>query len=640
MNVSIKSISLQNFKGCKNATYNFGEKTTIRGRNASGKSTIFDALTWVLFNKDSLGNEKFSIRPLDADGNQIDNVEINVTVVLDIDGKEVELSKTQKQKWTKKRGSDAPTFEGNVNSYEIDGYPKTEKDYKQFISDIVSEDVFKMLTSPTYFHNLPWKEQRAILMRFVDGISDVQLAREHEEFSAIVGELEKAPSTDDIQKKYQKAVTELKKKQSELPTRIDEQERMRVDVDVAELELQKSGLKEKIAENNEKQEDVLAQIEKQKDEIAGLKVKLGDMQRTANEKSEKKRNEIETQIVEKNRCLYEIANTIQKNNREIAGYEQDIESGTKQRNRLAEQWKTVKAEQFDENTAICPTCHRELPQDERERLLSEFEASKAERLAKIEKDGFAAKEDVENAKKMIEQLEQCNKENESNKAKLENEILKLEKQMSEIPTSTDISGTDEYKAIQQQITDKESVLQQANATDEIRLTLKYKESQLQEQLTEVERQIAKAEQNAQIDDRIAELQMQQREVAQKVSDAEKMLYTLEQFIRFKMDRVSESINAKFDGVSFKLFENQINGGLKETCELTVHGVPYGSLNNGHKIVAGLKIIKALQELYGVSVCAWIDNAESVNNFNIPYMNCQLILLSVDDGDLMVETTQQ
>lgn len=636
MNVSIKSIILQNFKGCKSATYNFGKKTTISGANATGKTSIFDALTWVLFNKDSLGNEKFSIRPLDKDGNQIDNVEINVTAILDIDGKEVELSKTQKQKWTKKRGSDAPTFDGNVNSYEIDGYPKSEKDYKQFISDIVSEDVFKMLTSPTYFPNMPWKEQRAILMRFVNDVSDAQLAREHEEFSAIVGELEKA-STDDIQKKYQKSVTELKRKQSELPTRIDEQERMRVNIDVAELELQKSVLKEKIAENKARQYDVSAQIEKQKDEIAGLKVKLGDMQRSANEESEKKRNEIETQIVEKNRCLYEIANTIQKNNREIARYEQDIESGTSRRNYLAEQWKSVKAEQFDENTAICPTCHRELPQDERERLLSEFEASKAERLAKIEKDGFQSKDDVENAKKMIEQLERCNKENESNKAKLESEVAELEKRLSEIPVSTDISRTDEYKAIQQQITDKESALQQTNAADEARQQLKAECDSLQEQLMEVERQIAKAEQNAQIDDRIAQLHSEQREVAQRVSDAEKMLYTLEQFIRFKMDRVSESINAKFDGVSFKLFENQINGGLKETCELTVDGVPYGSLNNGHKIVAGLKIIKALQELYGVSVCTWIDNAESVNDFNIPDMDCQLILLLVDDGELMVET---
>ena len=638
MKVSIKSISLQNFKGCKNATYNFGEKTTIRGRNASGKSTIFDALTWVLFNKDSLGNEKFSIRPLDKDGKQIDNVEINVTAILDIDGKEVELSKTQKQKWTKKRGSDSPTFEGNVNSYEIDGYPKTEKDYKQFISDIVSEDIFKMLTSPTYFPNMPWKEQRSILMRFVDDVSDAQLAREHEEYSAIVGELEKAPSTDDIQKKYQKAVSDLKKKQTELPVRIDELSTQKIEIDVAELELQKSTLKEKIAENKAKQEDVLAQIEKQKDEISVLNVQLSDMQRAANEKNEKKRKEIQMQIDEKNGYLYNIENTIQKNNREIAGYEQDVESGTRQRNRLAEQWKLVKAEQFDENTAVCPTCHRELPHDEQERLLNEFEASKAERLAKIEKDGFQAKEDIENAKKMIEQLEQCNKDNESNKAKLESEVAELENQLSEIPETIDISNTDEYKAIQQQITDKESALQQENATDEIRLTLKYKESQLQDQLTEVERQIAKAEQNAQIDDRISELQSEQREVAQKVADAEKILYILEQFIRFKMDRVSESINAKFDGVSFKLFENQINGGLKETCEITVDGVPYGSLNNGHKIVAGLKIIKALQELYGVSVCTWIDNAESVNDFNIPDMNCQLILLSVDDGELMVETT--
>ena len=103
-----------------------------------------------------------------------------------------------------------------------------------------------------------------------------------------------------------------------------------------------------------------------------------------------------------------------------------------------------------------------------------------------------------------------------------------------------------------------------------------------------------------------------------------------------MDSISESINSNFEGISWKLFENQINGGLKETCELTVNGVPYGSLNAGHRIVSGLQIVKALQNLYGVSMPVFIDNAESINDFNMPIMDCQTILLKVSDGDLKVE----
>ena len=165
MNVLIKSVALENFKGARNVICDFDCKNaSVSGANATGKTTIFDAVWWTLFNKDSLGNEKFSIRPLDEDGQPIHNVEIKVTLVLNVNGREMELCKTQKEKWVKRRGSEVAELQGNENLYAIDGYPKTERDYKLAIADLVSEDVFKMLTSTTYFTSLKWKEQRDILM--------------------------------------------------------------------------------------------------------------------------------------------------------------------------------------------------------------------------------------------------------------------------------------------------------------------------------------------------------------------------------------------------------------------------------------------------------------------------------------------
>ena len=236
MKTVIKQIALQNFKGCKkNEPYVFdGKNVTVCGANGSGKTTIFDAFTWLLFGKDSLDNAKFEIRPLDKDGKQIDNVEIFVSATLDIDGKEVELKKTQKQNWVKKRGTQNPVLQGNVNEYEIDGYPRSEKDYKEYINGIVSDDLFKMLTNPTYFPNMPWKDQRATIMKFASDVSDIELATEDSRFAELLPEIEKAPSTDDIKNKYQKSLNELKKKQIELPVRIDEIINSKVDIDVAE----------------------------------------------------------------------------------------------------------------------------------------------------------------------------------------------------------------------------------------------------------------------------------------------------------------------------------------------------------------------------------------------------------------------
>lgn len=641
MKAVIKQIILQNFKGCKNATYTFdGKNVTVCGANGSGKTTIFDAFTWLLFGKDSLDNAKFEIRPLDVDGKQIDNVEICVAATLEIDGKEVELKKTQKQNWVKKRGTQNPVLQGNVNEYDIDGYPRSAKDYEEYINGIVSDDLFKMLTNPTYFPNMPWKEQRNIIINLVPGFSDAEYATEDSRFTELLPEIEKAPSMDDIKNKYQKSLNELKKKQIELPVRIDEQSKNKVDIDVAELELLKNSLNEQIADVKSKIADANKQFdERQKlsDGIMELKFAESDLVRKENEELVEKKRTIRSQIDEKNDYLLNISNGIQRNNREIANYEYDIETGEKVRSRLAEQWESVNAEVFDENTAICPTCHRELPTEEIESLRSAFAKSKTERLAKIEKEGTEAKQNIENAKAMITKLQECNKDNLANKNKLEKEVTDLEKQLSELPTSIDVTGTEEYKAIQSQIAEKEQAMSQMNNASSIRESLEAEVEDLHIEYTEVEKQIAMSQKNVEIDERIEELQEEQRITAQKIADVEKMLYMLDEFIKYKLDKISDSINAMFDGISFKLFDIQLNGGVKEVCECTVNGVPYGSLNNGHRIIAGLQIIKALQKLYGAYLPIFIDNAESVNDFNLPDMDCQLIKLKVsDDKDLRIE----
>ncbi len=639
--MKIKSITIQNFKGCKDKTYTFdGKNATVSGANATGKTTILDAFWWLLFNKDSLGNEKFSVRPLDENGKQIDNIEIKVSAVFENNGRDMEFSKVQKQKWVKRRGTDVTELQGNENLYEMDGYPKTEKDYKAAISDIVSEEIFKMITNPTYFPSLKWKEQRDILMRFVSEISDYELASGNDKFAGLLDELMKAPSTDDIKAKYQKALNEWKKKQAELPVRIDEAEKSRVDIDVAEYELGKKAVLELIKSNKEKQEDVSKQLEEHKalsDGALELKFALGDLERKANAENQEKRRNLRKQIDEKTGLLLNIDDGIKRNNREISSCEDDIERKSNEKNRLAEQWKKVNAETFDESTTICPTCNRPLPDDEIEQLRANFEKSKAERLAKIVTDGNNAKSEIETDKSAIENLKKCNEENLAKKQALEQEIAELEKQLAEIPSSVDVSQTDEYKELEKRIAEKESALSKMNNASELRRNLENELEDLNGKLLEIEKKIALAEKNTEIDDRIAELQAEQKDIAQKVADQEKMLYLLEEFIRYKMDKVSSDINKQFDGINFKLFENQLNGGLKETCELTVNGVPYGSLNNGHRIIAGLQIIKALQGLYGVSMPVFIDNAESINDFNLPTIDCQVICMKVtEDREVKVE----
>lgn len=676
MKLKIRSLHMENFKGIKMLDVTFSGKTKISGQNAVGKTTIFDAFTWLLFNKNSAGEEKFNVRPLDKDGNRIDNVEIKVVAVLDVDGKEIELSKVQKQNWVKKRGTDTVALQGNVNSFEIDGYPKSEADFKEYISSLAqSEDMFKMLTNPQYFSSLKWKDQRDILMRLATDVSDVELAQTDAKYAPLLGELEKAPSTDDIRAKFSKALSGWKKKQAEIPVRIDEAEKSKVDVDVAEQELAKVDLVRRIAECDKKMENAGSALGDLRSKEMQLQFDMSGMEQTMNRELSNKRSIMDAELRDCKNELEHFAVTISLKEKQISDNEKTITDADAERKKLGEQYNSEKAKAFDEtpylfdeskwifdeSTTVCSLCGQKLPADKIEQLKADFEERKTKakadakrklndsksdfitrkesNLEEIKADGFAKKNLIGELTKKNADLQMeidSLKKQEQGTFTNKEELCKL---LSEIPEEADYSQNEEYvklKVEHDKVFAKIEKLESEGA-DSVVDELKAEKADLQAQLDEVNAIIAKASMNVEIDERIAQLQAEQKEIGQKVADQEQMLYLLEEFIRFKMDKISDSINSHFKTVNFKLFEMQLNGGMKDCCECTVNGVPYSALNSGHRIVAGLDIIRSLSELYGVSVPIFVDNAESLNEFNVPDMDAQLILLSVSaDKQLKVE----
>lgn len=678
MRMILKSLHGENFKGIKSIDIKFGEKKTkISGQNASGKTTIFDIFSWLFFNKNSAGEEKFNVRPLDKDGHQIDNVEIKVVGVIEVDGKEVELSKVQKQNWVKKRGTDTVTLQGNVNSFEIDGYPKSEAEFKAYISGLAqSEEMFKMLTNPQYFSSLKWKDQRDILMKLTTEVSDVELAKTDAKYAPLIGELEKAPSTDDIRAKFSKALSEWKKKQAEIPVRIDEAEKSKVDVDVAEQELLKADLERKIEAVDDRMENAGTEIGRLRGKEMQLQFDMSGIMQVMNDELSAKRRGLDSAKDDATREFNDLHNQIQSAENQIKANEKTISDTDAERKNLGVEYNAEFSKAFDEmpylfdeskwkfdesTTTVCSLCGQKLPQDKIESLKADFEQKKVDAKARATKqleDARKAFDDAKGAKLkgLINKgnacradIERLNKEN----AKSQEDIAELKeqeskalakqndyaKQLSEIPSEADYSQNEEYVKLK---TEHDKILAdvaklESEGADKVVTDLKAEKANLQSQLEEVNKVIAQAANNVAIDDRIETLRDEQKEIGQKVADQEQMLYLLEEFIRFKLDKVSESINSHFKTVNFKLFETQLNGGLKDCCECTVNGVPYSALNSGHRIVAGLDIIRSLSELYGVSVPIFVDNAESLNEFNVPDMDAQLILLSVsEDKQLKVE----
>lgn len=636
MKATIKSIHLENFKGVKNATYQLDRKNVSAiGQNGAGKTTLFTAYMWLMADKDSDLKSNPNIRPLGAE-----ECTPRVEIVFNNGDFDITVAKIQKCTVKKSKTGGADTISLS-NSYEVNSVEYGERDFKKKMSEYGFDfDLFLPLSHPDVFTSQKSADMRKVLFGMASEQSDFDIALQTDDCVEATNLL-KMYTFDEVKAMQSATLRKIREEYGKdgeiLRAKIEGMEQSKTDIDVAELELQKKALNEQIAENKAKQEDVSKEFEEQQkasDGIIELKFELNDLQRKANEELVKQKNDLQSQIDKKNEYLFNIGMGIQKNNREIVGYEKDIESGEKERKRLLEQWNAVNAETFDENTAICPTCHRELPSDERERLLSSFEKSKAERIAAINKKGLEVKADIENAQAMIPKLQECNKDNIANKEKLEKEVSNLEKQLSELPESIDISDRNEVQEIQRQIAEKEAAINKGNGAEEIRQDLRFELNDLQNHLVEVEKQLSLARRNIEIDEQIAELRKKQSEFEQNKANAEKILYQLELVSKRKNELLTDQVNSHFKLVKFRLFDYLKNGSVVDDCEPTIDGKSLKDHSNGAlRVLAKLDIVDGLQRFYGQYYPVFAEDFSLVtdNTECRIDMECQLIKLVAEKG---------
>lgn len=665
--IKLLSMHIQNFKGCKDRVIEFGQTTRITGDNGVGKSTVFDAYLWLLFDKNSKGVTNFAVRPLTESGETINNIKISVEATISVDNDEYKLRKTQKQKWVKKRGTDTREFQGNINEFDINGYPKSQKEFKEFISGIVNEEVFPLISNPAAFTSLPWKEQRDILMQFVEDVSDIGIAEAFgEKYLKLIPEL-KIANTDDILKKYTKAKNIYNKDMVEIPARIDEVSKQLVIADVGALEVEKTAKEvalQKVEDEISGGTGKLEEINKKREEILNLKFHISEIQNEENQKLFDKSKIVRDNLNARDRELSNVKREIGNLSDEIKAVHNMYEAQEREKDRLLVEWRSEKAKTFPEfvpldplpeRATICPTCGRELAEDVKKKILDDYEASVELHQNKYSED--KAKFEEARAKK-LEQIEKDGKEAAASRDKFKTNETELHKKMDELniqladtqkkyddakaeldkfPTKADISENTEYLATIEKISVLEKEIEVMSAESTGKTELEAKKAVLKDEIAEIAGKIVAAD-NSKVKERIAELEAEQKEVGQKIAEQEQMIDLVEDFIRTKMNMISEKINGMFSVVSFKLFDNQINGGLKETCTCTVKGVGHSDVNDGHEIVAGLDIINTFSEKFGVRCPIFIDRAGELNEIYIPEMDNQLILLKrVDNQELKVES---
>lgn len=630
----LKKVVLENFMCYVHAEFDFFKITKIMAENGEGKSTIGSCITWVLFNCDIDLKDNPVVRR-EVDGVSVDDMDTYGELTFDVDGKEITMKKVQKRTYSK----DGSSYKDD-NKYFINDVPKTLKDFNAYLD--VDMNVFKMCSNINAFLNQKPAEMREYLFSLVENVTDLDIARSKAELAELAPLLEKY-TTEELTAMNKATKTKITKDLPILDGQIKEKERdiqIKQGINTSDLELQKNSLKEQIADCVAKQTDndkLLAEYDKASADILDLKFKQGDLSRKANEENVKARREIEGKISDKQFLVRQTEKTIADTESCIVSSEKVIESIKSYLQTERDKWKEENERKFDDSSLICPYCGNEYKEDKKEQLKADFAKHKADNLKTITDNGNMYKERLDKEKSTLESLKAELPHHKESLEMLNTAIADLEKQLSELPQEIDVTATEEYKALEQQIAEKEQAMHKANDISTVKAELKAQETALRQQLAECENQIAKSD-TAADEQRLEELRAEQRTQEQNKTNAEKILDLLDELDKAKNETLSDSINSHFSLVKWKLFELNKSGGYKSVCIPTVNGksILTTMSNKGNRILGRVDICNSIQKISGMSVPIILDDSESLDSTNqkkvAEMVDSQLIMLIVNDSE--------
>lgn len=627
--MKLTKLELLNFKGLKSFTINLNGDVVIRGDNATGKTTVFDSVCWLLFGKDSLDRADFEIKTLDG-GNPIHKVNHEVTGTFTLDeGGTVELKRVYREKYSSPRGGDI-TLTGHTTDYFVDGVPKKEKEYKEVVNTLIDESIFKLITNPLYFNETySWQNRRKLLLEMCGDIDDAAVINSRDDLRRLA-ELLEGRTVDDHRKVVAAKKTAINKELDMIPIRIDEavrnkpetasdKEKLIRDIEtlsagIDEVEKQKAIIKNGFSstEKESKIRDINRQLDAQKSKVLSDYHKQKQHLRGEYEASLTKLKMVE---VDRDRC----ADRRDELNKEI-------ERESKRIATLQSEFDAFNAQQF--NKESCPTCGQALPADKQAALEAEFNTNKSKKIEEwkglIEsavklKGNYEEQQEIM-ASKIDSLTTEASQYNDAYNVKFKEYEAYSEPNLEDDPVYADLKA----QLFLLEIDDEPGAdTEDLAKLDEELSSMKSKKANLETELNKFNL----------IDDinhRILELESQQQKLVAEKNALDEASFLMDEFIKAKVNMLEENINSKFKLARFKMFNVMLNGNIEECCETTYKGVPYRSMNNAARINVGLDIINALTSYYKVNAPVFIDNAEAVTDF-IP-VNSQTIKLIVDESE--------
>lgn len=624
--MKLTQLNLQNFKGIEFGDFRFTNNTIIRGDNATGKTTVFDALCWLLFGKDSLDRADFQIKTL-KNGEPVHNVNHMVQAAFDNeDGTGFTLKRIYREKYSNPRGGEVK-LTGHTTDYFINDVPSKEKEYKAFINSMINEDVFKLITNPLFFNEqYTWQNRRKLLLEMCGDVDDASVINSKDELKRLT-ELLNGRSVDEQRKIIASKKTAINKELDMIPVRIDEavkckptpleaEQKLKDDIATIETAIKQLEEDKSVIVNGLDGAERTAKIREVKRKLADRKSQLMN-EHTDNERRlehEYKLSLVQLQMAESERDRYK-------------DREYELDSQIKQEeariDKLQAEFDDFNQSQF--NKELCPTCGQKLPTSKYEELRTIFNESKAIKLeewqklidsANALKQNYIEQKEIMQVKAdgMCSQIEELSN-NKDKKEKAMNEV-------GEVDLDNDVQVNDlKAELFMLELDEDNTSDDQLKRIDSELSELADKRSTLQTELTkyDVIRDITK---------RINELEQEQQRLINEKNVVDETAFLLDEFVKAKVEMLEDTINKHFTITTFKMANVLVNGSVEDCCETMVDGVPYRSLNNAARINAGIDVINALTKFYKVNAPVFIDNAEAVTKF----IDCksQTIKLIVDE----------
>lgn len=631
--IKLLSMELENFKGIKSFKLEpNGKSMNIYGANATGKTTLFDFFYWMLFDKDSRGQSNFDIKTLDEDGNVLEHdLKHGGKLTLDIEGSQLTLKKYYYEKWQRKRGTATEEFTGHTTDYYISGVPVKKSEYDTKISEIINEEVFKLLTDPMYLNEqLHWEKRRAILTEICGDINSEEVLSKNDELESLQKILEDY-DVEQYRSMLKGQKKEIDNKLKDIPIRIDEVFKGLPDISELDIKDIKENIKVWKEKKKEKEAEISriennAEVVEKKKLLAEIETDLIKIQNKYEKKYKEKIEQKEEDIKKLDTELSELTNQIKN----LCDY--GIPNLSDRKDALEGKISELKKKWYETNQIepdVCPTCGQNMD-------TKQFNIIKAEKLEEINKEGKEKKIMLEEIKEKLNSMEKelAKAKEESDKLSLCLQTLQNEKE-GLLQKAKEYEDDFDYK---KKLTEKAVI---ERKIEEIKDNKQSAIDEIQEELNEINTQIALNTTNFNLFDkyeagqkRLKELKAEKKKLAAKYEELERELYLCEQYEKTKAELLEERVNDYFELATFKLFDKQVNGAIVPCCETLYKGVPYStSLNNGARINVGLDIIRTLSKFYGIKVPVFIDNSESVTD--LLDIDTQMIRLIVSREDKLL-----